>query len=146
MLYEALTGRLPFTGKAVDVLLSKQQNDPCPPRDLVPDVPEDLNALCTALLRRAPEARPTEAEVLHLLGESPGAIPARPDVVRRPALIGRARHLEILHEAFDAATRGRTTAVTVQGRSGAGKSRAGPALPGRAERTGWGRRPLGSLL
>src|SRR5205807_2262872 len=68
MLYEALTGRPPFVGAPMEILLRKQQLDARPPRDLAPDAPEDLALLCEALLRRDPAGRPTGAEVRRRLG------------------------------------------------------------------------------
>ena len=43
VLYQALTGRLPFIGQSGDVLEAKRWSTPPPPRELVPDTPEDLS-------------------------------------------------------------------------------------------------------
>ena len=56
MLYEALTGQLPFTGSPIQVIIDKQQREPSVPADAVPGIPMDLNNLCVALLRKSPEA------------------------------------------------------------------------------------------
>ncbi len=120
MLYEALTDRLPFGGSVVQILRAKEEREPPAPVAVAADVPDDLDRLCTALLRREPAARPQGAEVLRLLGGSPGPGPARP---AGPApLIGRQEHLRALAEAFAAVRQGQTAAVALHGRSGTGKS------------------------
>ena len=68
MLYEALTGRLPFSGKSDMVLERKLYEDPPLPQDLVGDLPDDLCALCEALLDRDPAARPDRDKILASLG------------------------------------------------------------------------------
>jgi serine/threonine protein kinase len=68
IIYEALTGRLPFSGPPLQVLMDKQRYEPPPPRELAPDAPDDLNLLCSELLHRDPGARPTSREVLERLG------------------------------------------------------------------------------
>ena len=127
MLYEALTGRLPFAGAAFEVLMDKQKLDPPAPSSLVPGLPDDLAALCVELLRRDPEARPMGGEVLRRLGSAAdrpevagtGAVrPCRPGV----SLVGREHHLKVLDAAFRAMKQGRTVTCSVQGRSGVGKS------------------------
>jgi serine/threonine protein kinase len=119
ILHEALTGRLPFDGDAHDILFHKQQHEP-PPVAPSPSVPEDLAALCTALLRRDPAARPSGEEILRRLGPR-GAPAAAPQGLEVP-LIGRERHLQALAEAYEETCRGRTVVVDVHGRSGAGKT------------------------
>src|SRR5207247_1187890 len=46
ILYEALTGGVPFSGAPLDVLLQKQGAEPLPPRSVAPGTPPDLDALC----------------------------------------------------------------------------------------------------
>src|SRR3954470_5313674 len=50
VLYEALTGEVPFIGSPLEVLMRKQSELPKPPRELDPEVPADLEALCLGLL------------------------------------------------------------------------------------------------
>jgi serine/threonine protein kinase len=125
MLYEALTGRLPFAGAPPDILMDKQQFEPPRPRELVPGVPSDLDALCAELLRHEPSARPSGAAVLRRLGGDPGVAAAvsrsssSPD---GPRLVGRDTQLGALDEALRAARTGRTVVAFVHGDSGMGKT------------------------
>lgn len=123
LLYQALTGRLPFPGSSLKTLLAKQVEDPPPPWALADDLPTDLSLLCVDLLRRSPEARPTGEDVLRRLGESAEPAPSRDATpgAARPFL-GRDSQLRALREAYAAAREGRAVAVFLQGRSGAGKS------------------------
>ncbi|MGP0063371.1 MAG: serine/threonine-protein kinase, partial [Isosphaeraceae bacterium] len=125
MLYRALTGRLPFIGKSLDVMMKKQLFDPPEPNTINPAVPEDLNELCVDLLKRDPGDRPTGEEVMQKLG-GPGGGPSSSTAAgtgsRTRLFVGRAQQLEQLAEAFTAIQRGQTSAVFVHGRSGAGKS------------------------
>ena len=70
MLFESLTGRLPFQGRLREVLSAKQAiAKPAAPISLDPSVPPDLNQLCIELLRRDPAERLSGAEILARLGE-----------------------------------------------------------------------------
>lgn len=124
MLYEALTGERPFQGSMLEMLADKQRREPPPPRELAPEAPEDLDALCGQLLRLDPAARPAGVEVIHRLGGIPGRVTAKlPAAEKRGApLVGRAEHLAALEDAWSTVEQGRTTAVWVQGRSGMGKT------------------------
>jgi eukaryotic-like serine/threonine-protein kinase len=134
MLFEALTGRLPFLGGPLAVLMDKQRFEPPAPCELVPGVPEDLNALCIDLLRRQPGDRPSARDVLRRLGGSDPAqeLSSNPDLRlphlsssghgQGPSLVGRHRHRQVLDEALIAMTGGRTVVLYLHGHSGAGKT------------------------
>ena len=126
MLFEALTGQLPFTGTPLQVLMDKQQLEPPVPAELVPGIPEDLNDLCVALLRKSPEARPVGNEVLQRLGETPSGIDKPPGLRSVPtqsaSFVGRESHSAELLGAFQSMRKGRAVVVRLHGRSGAGKS------------------------
>jgi serine/threonine protein kinase len=122
MLFEALTGGLPFVGAPLSVLQDKLRREAEPPSRYVAGVPKDLDRLCAELLRRDPRTRPVGAEVLRRLG----ATAAAPRANNRPSspieLVGREAQLASLREAYDGLTRGRTVIVHIEGESGAGKS------------------------
>jgi hypothetical protein len=124
MLYEVLTGRMPFEGKPLQILVAKQSSQPPPPRSIAPAIPEDLDALCTKCLRFNPAERPTAADALRSLA---GAASAAPTASRASmdagTFVGRGAELDALRAAFDASSRGRLATVIVCGESGIGKSR-----------------------
>ncbi len=120
ILYQALTGRLPFKGKFFEVMMGKQTRDPIQPVEINPNAPQDLNSLCVNLLRRDAEARPTGREVLRSLGVIQTA--ALPAPTADAAFVGRERLLAELHDAFRATGEGQTVAVYIHGSSGMGKT------------------------
>jgi eukaryotic-like serine/threonine-protein kinase len=124
MLYEALTGRLPFAGEALEVMIKKQQYEPPPPRTLVPDVPRDLDALCADLLRKDPRDRPPGAQVLERLGAAPAPpeLVARASVHEAPVFVGRELELAALEAALEETERELPISMFVLGESGMGKS------------------------
>jgi serine/threonine protein kinase/tetratricopeptide (TPR) repeat protein len=124
VLYEALVGRPPFVGRAVDVLAMKSTADAPPMSLFVDGIPSDLDALCRALLHRDPAMRPTGAEILRRLGAGGKAPPppANPPIEPPSAFIGREGQLETLRQAFDKVRQGQGITVRVAGASGMGKS------------------------
>jgi eukaryotic-like serine/threonine-protein kinase len=68
LLFEALTGHLPFAGSALDVTMRKATLPPPRPSFLARNVEPALDALAVALLARDPGDRPSAAEASALLG------------------------------------------------------------------------------
>jgi hypothetical protein len=124
MLYEALTGTVPFVGNSLKVLSEKGQRDPPRPSELVLGLPEDLVELCSALMARDPAARPEDREVLRRTGASErpmtGARP--PEAGRTALLIGRESEIAQLRDAFSSVCSGHAAAFYVHGASGIGKT------------------------
>jgi serine/threonine protein kinase len=62
MLYELLTGQLPFQGPSLPALMHRHLTEvPVPPHDRRPQVPVALSDLVVALLAKVPENRPQNA-------------------------------------------------------------------------------------
>ena len=122
MLYEALTGKLPFQSQIFSVIARKQTEDPPPPSSLVSGVPAELERLCMRLLHRDPLLRASGDEVLATLG----ARPAQPAASLAPSaagpFIGRARELAVLREAAKATDARERVLVLLSGVSGMGKT------------------------
>lgn len=127
ILYRALTGRLPFEGRASDVLDAKQRIDPPAPSSLFEGVPEEFDELCMRLMDRDPAKRPDANAILLGIGAAPdsgdaqGAAEATPAIPVLP-FVGRREQLAFLTGAFERVTRGATGICRVYGRSGVGKS------------------------
>ena len=123
MLYEALTGQLPFPGSPIRVLMEKKEGDAPSPALLRPELPRDLVELCVQLLARDPRARPVGAAVLARLGvsgEAPGNSPGT--AAAPPTLVGREESLSRLARALDEVRHGSPVALSVNGPSGIGKT------------------------
>ncbi|WP_437317831.1 serine/threonine-protein kinase [Sorangium sp. So ce385] len=135
MLYEAVTGAVPFLGDSSAVVLSMHlYAEPLPASELVADVPPELDALIARLLKKRPEDRlgyaDDVANALAALGaddapprdEAP-APPAQP-YLYRPRLAGRGEALRQINGAIERANERRQgSLVLVGGESGVGKTR-----------------------
>lgn len=67
MLYEMTTGKLPFEAdSAVSVAIMQLQEDPVPPREINPDIPEALEEITLKAMQKDPLKRyQSSAEMLH---------------------------------------------------------------------------------
>jgi serine/threonine protein kinase len=121
MLFEALTGTLPFTGSLFEILQAKSAAEAQSPRALVPSVPAHLDELCRGLLARDPARRLDAATALTREAKRgmAAAVAAAPG---RVPLIGRVAHLEALHQAYRDSRSGHAVTVYVHGSSGMGKT------------------------
>ncbi len=122
VLYEALTGELPFSGSVLEVLKVKQVSDGPTPRKAVPYLPDDLVELCEGLLAKEPSKRPTGEQILERLGGGWMGLPELGTVRRARHFVGRELELAALEEAFELSRQGETVAVFVRGASGMGKT------------------------
>ncbi|HEV3030868.1 MAG TPA: AAA family ATPase [Polyangia bacterium] len=132
IIFETLTGRLPFEGPRHEIMYRKTRERPPRVGDLKRAAPADLAALCDGLLATEPAARPPAAAVLACLASGDGAAPrsrgsaaaadAGPDF-GRASFVGRDQELGVLEAALrevrEAAGAG---ALIVRGESGVGKS------------------------
>lgn len=116
MLFEVLTGRLPFRGSAARTLRRKQEVEAPRASSLVTGVPEDLDDLAAALLRRRPDERPDAPAILDLLGAPRAPAPCWP----LPVFVGRRDEIAALSSAYLAAQSGEPTVALVSGPPGTG--------------------------
>lgn len=119
MLFEALTGRLPFAGSGMEMLRARLTQEAPPPSLFAPATPANLDSLCRALLGREPSKRPGSAEIFACLsGQS--VVDEGPAI---PSLfIGRESYMARLQAAFAELEQGRSAILCVHGRSGVGKT------------------------
>jgi tetratricopeptide (TPR) repeat protein len=123
MLYQALTGRLPYTGTPYQIIAEKTARDPEPPDALVSGLPPDLVSLCVALLSRDPVSRPDGPHVLARLGRQPRpAWAAGASIVSDTAAIGRESQIAALEQAARDVHRDHAVVACVHGSSGFGKT------------------------
>lgn len=131
MLFEAITGQLPFQGDMSAMLQARQTTDGPSPSQRTPDVPEDLDALCANLLKLRPENRLDGADILAMVTVSTDSQQIRAaDVGARTSqlesglqpFVGRQSELDALCDAFQVTHRGHGTVALIYGVSGMGKT------------------------
>jgi eukaryotic-like serine/threonine-protein kinase len=116
LLYQVLTGRLPFCGSWAE-LIEARRAELLPPRTVDPRVPEDLSEVCLSLLAHEPGRRSGGGE-LRVRGDARPRPPARADSL----LFGRQAELEKLEGALNRVEAGEGVTVLVDGNSGVGKT------------------------
>ncbi|MEM9457994.1 MAG: protein kinase [Myxococcota bacterium] len=117
MLFQCLTGRLPYGGSALGRLLDEGDTN-IDPGQHAAALPQWLCSLCVRLLAIAPETRPTTRDLQRLLGAHGG-----PRSSPRNIFVGRAEQLGALYAALREVNEQRTVVtVHLRGRSGDGKS------------------------
>jgi tetratricopeptide (TPR) repeat protein len=125
ILFELLTGRLPFEGLPHEILYRKQHGRPPRVAQLVPDTPPALAALCDGLLNSDPDSRFSGTAVLAELAPPPDGRAAEPPASNDepPRFVGRESELDLIESALAAVrTGGGGQALIVRGESGVGKS------------------------
>jgi serine/threonine protein kinase len=124
LLFQALTGQLPFRGgTALEVIERQMKEEPRRAADVVAGIPDDLSSLAYDCLQREAERRPGGGDVLERIG-LPRFDPKRLERSRERStvLIGRGRELRRLRGYIDSAQRGHGRLVLLHGSPGSGKS------------------------
>ncbi len=117
MLYEALTGERAFSQRRLSELMQAKMTDGLlRPREVLSEIPEDLDRLCRGLLSVDPSDRPDDQSILSQLRGRARA------VVDEQVWIGRDEEMRTLQSAWDDVQRGHTRVVLVSGHSGMGKT------------------------
>jgi len=141
VLYEAVTGKPPFTGEdSVKIIFSHIHDYPVSPSRLNPKVPQALAECIMKLLEKEPGKRyQTAADLLKVLRDVaegflrevlvPSHKPSivvpspRPSAVKEVQLIDRVEEMALLREAVDKSVRGQGGVVFLHGEAGIGKTR-----------------------
>lgn len=124
VLYQALTGELPFRGELSDIVFAKAHTRAPRPAALFDEVPPSLDGLVMAMLHPDPPKRAAGKDVLGVL-RGLGAPVVDEDVstlAREAPLIGREEELSMLRSGFERLDGGSPVLVRIEGPSGIGKT------------------------
>ncbi|MCA9130530.1 MAG: protein kinase [Planctomycetales bacterium] len=119
LLYQTLTGRLPFSATTIQASV-KEKESPPRPSVIRPSVPPELDELCYQLLNPDPESRPSGAALVRVLDRRTSL-----RVGRSMGWIGRKEEVQKMMSAFDAAFFSSTPqiiGIKIHGESGVGKT------------------------
>lgn len=127
MLYECLAGRTPYVGDIRTILFGITYEQPAPLKDLVADIPQELNAFVMRCMERDPGLRPQRAqevaeELLRLRFALAGPEIAARGPSRREATVGRAHEYAELVRRLEIAAKGTAQLMLISGDAGIGKS------------------------
>ncbi|HEX5044307.1 MAG TPA: protein kinase [Candidatus Polarisedimenticolaceae bacterium] len=136
VLYELVTGRLPFTGARPLEVVSQHVHAPVvPPRAHRPNLPRALDALIVRLLAKQPgqrfaDASETRAALKRALSDPETVLPEETtaatvllEALSRGKLVGRAGELAEARELWRRARDGQGHCLLLSGEPGAGKTR-----------------------
>lgn len=129
VLFETITGRLPFRCESVNEWMRRVLNDTPPvPSELVDGCPPGVDELVMGLLAKRPRDRIGHADdvarLLELLGAEPDDLPGidTPAYLYRADMAGRGDDLLVLEEVIKKAREGEGGMIFIGGESGVGKT------------------------
>jgi eukaryotic-like serine/threonine-protein kinase len=121
MIYEALTGRLPFDGTPFDILVAKRSHDPV--WGDAPDGADDLWRLCRALMSRDAEQRAGLQDVMAVVGTRRATYAAAHiEPAQTLMFFGRRSELDLLEQEYRESRGGQLVTVMLEGVPGVGKT------------------------
>lgn len=125
MLYETLTGRLPFQGDVSELIMAKTQTKPRRPAEVVDGLPRPLSDLVMALLEPNPQKRGSGKDILGVLRDlgASGAANDVDSIAREAPFVGRETENSALYAAYEKGKSGSSPMlVRIEGPSGMGKT------------------------
>jgi tetratricopeptide (TPR) repeat protein len=128
LLYEVVTGGLPFSGSFSEIVMQHFDRVPIAPARIAPEVPPAVNEVILRLLEKDPRRRIGFAEdvavVLAEVTEAESSAPLRAfPYLYRPAFVGRGSARAALGAAIRIAQNRQGSCTLIAGESGVGKTR-----------------------